>query len=274
MALNSPPSNPLSTPTPNARDQPKTVNLHRDLAIPTPEEKAMNPPPLPRSVNMTPARDVREGSVASSMGLPRKPRQNLDESDHILILKHCNEQKHNYKEGSKAAFWHGVHASFQSDTGKVLTQISATIARLVEARRKQLVDWENGVTPQKPGGRLNELLDKWIEYLRGVDGAAAEAPKRRVSAVPPAPVERMGVRLGTPVHPQALQSAPPPPPIANIGQGDGHGGQGNGDIGQGCGDIQGGAVVVNGQPPPINRLYSIDIQPRFRNPSEYQLNIN
>lgn len=122
------------------------------------------------------------------------------------------------------------------------------------------MDWENGVTPQKPGGRLNELLDKWIEYLRGVDGAAAEAPKRRVSAVPPAPVERMGVRLGTPVHPQALQSAPPPPPIANIGQGDGHGGQGNGDIGQGCGDIQGGAVVVNGQRPAKRRRTETPVQ--------------
>jgi hypothetical protein len=110
---------------------------------------------------------MRESSVLSNAGSStRKPRQNLDERDHILMVKHCYEQRDNYKEGTKAQFWSGVNAAFQADTGKILAQMSATVGRLVEARRRQIADWENGVIPQKPGGELNDRIDEWMEFLR------------------------------------------------------------------------------------------------------------
>ena len=142
----------------------------------------MNPPSLPRSL-MTPARELRESSVTSSGGgSARKPRQNLEERDHMLMLKHCHEQRHNYKEGTKSQFWSGVNAAFQQDTGKVLAQMSATVARLVEARRRQIADWENGVIPHKPGGELNDSLDRWMEFLRTEDGEAEAERMRQVEA--------------------------------------------------------------------------------------------
>jgi hypothetical protein len=142
----------------------------------------MNPPPVPRSL-MTPAREMRESSVLSSAGSStRKPRQNLDERDHILMLKHCYEQRDNFKEGTKAQFWSGVNAAFQADTGKILAQMSATVGRLVESRRRQIADWENGVIPQKPGGELNDRIDEWIEYLRTEDGEAEAERMRQVEA--------------------------------------------------------------------------------------------
>jgi hypothetical protein len=131
---------------------------------------------------MTPVREMRESSVASTGGSARKPRQNLEERDHILMLKHCHEQRHNYKEGTKAQFWTGVNTAFQQDTGKVLAQMSATVARLVEARRRQIADWENGVIPQKPGGELNDSLDRWMEFLRTEDGEAEAERMRQVDA--------------------------------------------------------------------------------------------
>lgn len=141
-------------------------------------ESRMNPPSLPRSL-MTPVRDMREGSVTSSAGgSTRKPRQNLEERDHITMMKHCHEQRHNFKEGTKAQFWSGVNTAFQNDTGKVLAQMSATVGRLVEARRRQLADWEAGVLPQKAGGELNEQLDAWIEFLK-VEDAEGEAERTR-----------------------------------------------------------------------------------------------
>jgi hypothetical protein len=131
---------------------------------------------------MTPGRELRESSVTSSGGSGRKPRQNLEERDHVLMLKHCHEQRHNYKEGTKAQFWSGVNVAFQQETGKVLAQMSATVARLVEARRRQIADWENGVIPQKPGGELNESLDRWMEFLRTEDGEAEAERMRQVEA--------------------------------------------------------------------------------------------
>lgn len=132
---------------------------------------------------MTPARDLREGSVVStSGGSARKPRQNLEERDHVQMLKHCYEQRHNFKEGTKAQFWSGVHTAFQNDTGKVLAQMSATVGRLVEARRRQIADWESGVIPQKPGGELNDALDQWMEFLRVEDGDAEAERMRQVDA--------------------------------------------------------------------------------------------
>ena len=132
---------------------------------------------------MTPARDLRESSVVSSTGSStRKPRQNLDERDHILMLKHCFEQRGNYKEGTKAQFWTGVNTAFQSDTGKILAQMSATVGRLVEARRRQISDWENGVIPQKPGGELNDMIDQWMEFLKTEDGDAEAERMRQVDA--------------------------------------------------------------------------------------------
>jgi hypothetical protein len=172
---------PPSTPV-TSRPQPQNVNQLRDSTIPTPTtETRMNPPPLPRSL-MTPVREMRESSVASTGGSARKPRQNLEERDHILMLKHCHEQRHNYKEGTKAQFWTGVNTAFQQDTGKVLAQMSATVARLVEARRRQIADWENGVIPQKPGGELNDSLDRWMEFLRTEDGEAEAERMRQVDA--------------------------------------------------------------------------------------------
>lgn len=132
---------------------------------------------------MTPAREMRESSVVSSAGSSaRKPRQNLDERDHILMVKHCLEQRGGFKEGTKAQFWTGVNTSFQKDTGKVLAQMSATVGRLVEARRRQISDWENGIIPQKPGGELNDLLDQWMEFLKIEDGDAEAERMRQVDA--------------------------------------------------------------------------------------------
>jgi len=142
----------------------------------------MNPPAVPRSL-MTPSREMRESSVLSSAGSSaRKPRQNLDERDHILMLKHCFEQRGNFKEGTKAQFWSGVNAAFQQDTGKILAQMSATVGRLVESRRRQITDWENGVIPQKPGGELNDRIDEWIEFLLVEDGEGEAERMRQVEA--------------------------------------------------------------------------------------------
>jgi hypothetical protein len=132
---------------------------------------------------MTPVREMRESSVISSAGSSaRKPRQNLDERDHILMVKHCLEQRGGFKEGTKAQFWTGVNTAFQKDTGKVLAQMSATVGRLVEARRRQISDWENGIIPQKPGGELNDLLDQWMEFLKVEDGDAEAERMRQVDA--------------------------------------------------------------------------------------------
>jgi hypothetical protein len=126
---------------------------------------------------------MREGSVVSSAGSSaRKPRQNLDERDHILMVKHCYEQRENFKEGTKAQFWAGVNAAFQNDTGKILAQMSATVGRLVEARRRQISDWEAGIIPQKPGGELNDRLDEWMEFLKTEDGEAEAERMRQVDA--------------------------------------------------------------------------------------------
>ncbi|KAJ5035026.1 uncharacterized protein L3040_008288 [Drepanopeziza brunnea f. sp. 'multigermtubi'] len=142
----------------------------------------MDPPPLPRSL-MTPAREVRESSVVSSAGSgSRKPRQNLEERDHILMLTHCYEQRGSFKEGTKSQFWSGVNTSFQRETGKVLAQMSATVGRLVEARRRQISDWEAGSIPERPGGELNDRLDQWIEFLKTEDGDAEAERMRQVAA--------------------------------------------------------------------------------------------
>ena len=142
----------------------------------------MNPPPLPRAL-VTPVREIREGSqVSTSGGSARKPRQNLDERDHISMLRACLDQKHNYKEGTKAQFWTGVNQAFQNDTGKVLAQMSATVGRLVEVRRRQIADWESQIIPNKPGGELNEKLDAWMEFLKVEDGDAEAERMRQVDA--------------------------------------------------------------------------------------------
>lgn len=142
----------------------------------------MNPPSIPRSL-MTPSRDVREGSVASAGGsASRKPRQNVDERDHKFMVKLCLEHKANYKEGTKSQFWHRVNADFLAQSGKVLAQLSATVGRLVEARRRQVLDWEQGVIPEKPGGELNALLDEWMEFLRIEDGDGEAEKMRQVEA--------------------------------------------------------------------------------------------
>ncbi|KAH8593981.1 hypothetical protein B0O99DRAFT_514639 [Bisporella sp. PMI_857] len=177
---------PPSTPNnPNVRPPSiQTVNNQTpNTSNNTPtSETRMNPPALPRSM-MTPAHDVREGSVASSAGgSQRKPRQNLEERDHLLMLKHCYEQRGNYKEGTKAQFWQGVNTAFQNDTGKILAQMSATVGRLVESRRRQIADWEAGRIASKPGGELNDRLDEWMEFLKTEDGDAEAERMRQVDA--------------------------------------------------------------------------------------------
>ncbi|KIN08080.1 hypothetical protein OIDMADRAFT_37369 [Oidiodendron maius Zn] len=222
-----PPSTPL-----NSRPQPQNVNQLRDGATVTPTtENRMNPPPLPRPL-MTPAREMRESSVASSGGSARKPRQNLEERDHVLMLKHCHEQRHNYKEGTKAQFWTGVNTAFQQDTGKVLAQMSATVARLVEARRRQIADWENGVIPQKPGGELNESLDRWMEFLRTEDSEAeaermrqVEARRRLEEARKEARRASMAADTISSSQPQIRPAVTSQAPTADMGQGSQDGGE-------------------------------------------------
>ncbi|KAG0644990.1 hypothetical protein D0Z07_9149 [Hyphodiscus hymeniophilus] len=203
----------------------------RDLNTPKsapPSESRMNPPSLPRSL-MTPAHDMREGSVVSSAGSnSRKPRQNLDERDHILMVKSCIEQRGNFKEGTKAQFWGGVGSAFQRDTGKVLAQMSATVGRLVESRRRQIADWEAGIIPQKPGGELNDKLDEWMEFLKTEDGEAEAERMRQVNARRQIEEQRKEARrqaiVAEQLSPSQLQQAanmqglPPLQPTAGMGQ--------------------------------------------------------
>merc|ERR1711939_992831 len=227
-----PPSTPSSS---NARPgsqqgQPPPSNQQHESAASTPTSEArMNPPPIPRSL-MTPARETRESSVVSSAGSSsRKPRQNLEERDHILMLTHCYEQRGNFKEGTKARFWTGVNTAFQRDTGKVLAQMSATVGRLVEARRRQISDWEAGVIPQKPGGELNDRLDQWMEFLKVEDGENEAERMRQVDARRKVEEARKEARRQA-IAAEALASAqnppeknaypgtqPPPPQIAHMG---------------------------------------------------------
>ncbi|PQE30235.1 hypothetical protein CJF32_00003639 [Rutstroemia sp. NJR-2017a WRK4] len=226
-----PPSTPAnSRPSPNSA--PNSA-IHHNVSTPTmtpSSESRMQPPSLPRSL-MTPARELRESSVASTIGggsATRKPRQNLDERDQIKAMKACVEQKHNFKEGTKSQFWNGVNESFRQETGKVLAQMSATVGRLVEARRRQVCDWENGVIPDKPGGELNDLIDEWMEFLkvedadaeaermrqvdarRKVEESRKEARKAAIAAETLAQSQNPGVRLAS--------GPAPPQPIADVGQ--------------------------------------------------------
>lgn len=190
----------------------------------------MRPPSIPRSL-MTPARELRESSVASPVGpgsATRKPRQNLDERDQIQALKACIAQKHNFKEGTKSQFWGGVNAQFQEATGKVLAQMSATVARLVETRRRQVCDWENNVVTEKPGGELNGLLDEWIEFLKVEDADAENERQRQVDARRRVEESRKEARKSVLAQEILMQSQSPgvrivagpapPQPIADMGQ--------------------------------------------------------
>ncbi len=225
---------PPSTPSNNSArpaSQLQTTNQQNETPTSTPTtESRMNPPPLPRSL-MTPAREVRESSVVSSAGSSsRKPRQNLEERDHILMLTHCYEQRGNFKEGTKAQFWTGVNTAFQRDTGKVLAQMSATVGRLVESRRRQIADWEAGVIPQKPGGELNDRLDQWMEFLKVEDGDAEAERMRQVDArrkVEEARKEARRQAIAAEAHASAQNPPdqraypgpqPPPSEVAQMGQ--------------------------------------------------------
>ena len=148
------------------------------------------------------------------------------------MVKHCYEQRGNYKEGTKAQFWAGVNAAFQNDTGKILAQMSATVGRLVESRRRQIADWEAGIIPQKPGGELNDRLDEWIEFLRAEDGEAEAERMRQVDARRRVEEQRKEARrqaiaaeqiAHTQAHPHdqqmgAMQGPPGPQPLPDIGQ--------------------------------------------------------
>ncbi|RKF57006.1 hypothetical protein OnM2_077069 [Erysiphe neolycopersici] len=187
LSLSSPQNAPLSShqAQPSSNQQ-RPSELPAQMTTPIQNtsqsaESTMNPPPLPRNL-ITPTREMRESSVASSGGTTRKPRQNLDEHDHLLMVKHCFEQREHYKEGTKAQFWTGVGNAFLRDTGKSLAQMSATVGRLVESRRRQIADWDAGVISQKPGGELNDLLDKWMDFLKTEDGEAEAERMRQVDA--------------------------------------------------------------------------------------------
>lgn len=218
---------PPSTPSNVARPASTQGGTQHDSPNNTPNAEArMNPPSLPRSL-MTPQRDMRETSVVSSTaGSTRKPRQNLEERDHILMVKSCYEQRHNFKEGTKSQFWAGVNTAFQNETGKILAQMSATVGRLVEIRRRQISDWESGTIPQKPGGELNDLLDQWMEFLRTEDGDAEAERMRQVETRRKAEEQRKEARRAAIAAEQvALAQNPPqlrqiqgPPPPAEVGQ--------------------------------------------------------
>merc|ERR1711977_295831 len=203
-----PPSTPSSS---NARPgsqqgQPPPSNQQHESAASTPTSEArMNPPPIPRSL-MTPARETRESSVVSSAGSSsRKPRQNLEERDHILMLTHCYEQRGNFKEGTKAQFWTGVNTAFQRDTGKVLAQMSATVGRLVEARRK--------VEEARKEARRQAIAAEAL--------ASAQNPPEQNAYPGPQPPPPQIAHMGHPTQsqpaqqqhsqPQHLQQAPPTP---------------------------------------------------------------
>ncbi|KAB8296291.1 hypothetical protein EYC80_009064 [Monilinia laxa] len=229
-----PPSTPAnSRPSPNnstpASSQQQQQTQTPTMATPSSESR-MHPPSIPRSL-MTPARELRESSVASSIGQgsgTRKPRQNLDERDQIQALKACIAQKHNFKEGTKSQFWNGVNAQFQEATGKVLAQMSATVARLVEARRRQVCDWENEVIPDKPGGELNTLLDEWIEFLKVEDADAEAERQRQVDARRRVEESRKEARKSVIAQENLIQNQSPgvrivagpapPQPVADMGQ--------------------------------------------------------
>ncbi|KHJ31123.1 hypothetical protein EV44_g5257 [Erysiphe necator] len=192
-------------PNPRPSDLPAQMTTPIQNAI-QPMDSNMNPPPIPRNL-ITPTREMRESSVVSSGGTTRKPRQNLDEHDHLLMVKHCFDQREHYKEGTKAQFWTGVGNAFLRDTGKSLAQMSATVGRLVESRRRQIADWEAGVIPQKPGGELNDLLDKWMEFLKTEDGEAEAERMRQVDARRKLEEARKEARRQT-----AVTEIPTPPP--------------------------------------------------------------
>jgi len=98
----------------------------------------------------------------------------------------------------------------------------------VEARRRQLTDWENGIIPSKPGGELNEKLDQWMEFLKVEDGEAEAERMRQVDArrkVEEARREarRAAIAAETLVQAQnpgvRIVSGPnPPQPVADMGQ--------------------------------------------------------
>lgn len=96
------------------------------------------------------------------------------------MLTYCYEQGGNAKEGTKAQFWTGVNEySFSARYWEGLAQMSAMVRRLVEAGRKQISDWEAGVIPQKPGGKLNDRLDQWMKFLKFEDREnEAERPRQ------------------------------------------------------------------------------------------------
>ncbi|RFU28049.1 hypothetical protein B7463_g8293, partial [Scytalidium lignicola] len=176
----------------SASTRPQQHNQHQhqhqhqhDVNNTTPTPAAPNQAmPLPANIApalITPQREIRESS-ANLTGSMRKPRQNLDERDHLLMLKTCYDLRHTFKDGTKSQFWTGVSAAFQRETGKLLAQMSATVGRLVETRRRQLSDWENGIIREKPGGELNEAIDRWMEFLKVEDAEAEEERMRQVDA--------------------------------------------------------------------------------------------
>jgi hypothetical protein len=269
MAPNNRPTPILPPSTPTRAPQSQTMNNQRDTPSVPPSESKMNPPSLPRSL-MTPARDIREGSVVSSAGSStRKPRQNLEERDHILMVKHCIEQRGNYKEGTKAQFWAGVNGAFQRDTGKVLAQMSATVGRLVESRRRQIADWEAGVISQKPAGELNDKLDEWMEFLRVEDGDAEAERMRQVDArrrveEQRKEARRQAIAAEQLAHPQSQQSGnmqgqQPLQPIADMGQQQQQGQEMGGEMVQANGQVA--QEDMNGYRP----------QKRRRRDTEHQL---
>ncbi|TAQ85914.1 hypothetical protein B7494_g5762 [Chlorociboria aeruginascens] len=244
-----PPILPPSTPQ-SSQAHPQNANPQSAGATPTSSSR-MDPPPLPRSFQ-TPSRDMRESSVTSLGSSSRKPRVNVGEQEHLLMLKHCYEQRHNFKEGTKAQFWTGVNSAFQAETGKLLAQMSATVGRLVETRRRQLSDWEHGIIPQKPGGELNDALDRWIEFLKVEDGAAEAERMRQVDARRIAEEARKEARrIAGETQSSSTDGISPvvSQPVANMGQA-----PSQPEASQGGEMVLSNGQVVNGyRPPPRKR---------------------
>ncbi|RAL64863.1 hypothetical protein DID88_001459 [Monilinia fructigena] len=106
--------------------------------------------------------------------------------------------------------------------------MSATVARLVEARRRQVCDWENEVIPDKPGGELNTLLDEWIEFLKVEDADAEAERQRQVDARRRVEESRKEARKSVIAQENLIQNQSPgvrivagpapPQPVADMGQ--------------------------------------------------------
>lgn len=112
--------------------------------------------------------------------------RSLTEADHIDILKRCCEQRENFKKEDEPRFWSSVNVAFQRETGLgAVNNLDKVVNQLVEKRRSQISDWENGAISQQPGGRLNDWLDSWMDFLKTRDSDTKAEDDSRQNAIKP-----------------------------------------------------------------------------------------